>query len=457
MPNVLIADDEKAIRRTLREILEYENYKVDEAEDGQKAYDMLKDGDYDVALCDIKMPKMDGMEVLDKLKKEGVETQMIMISGHGNIETAVEAVRKGAFDFISKPPDLNRLLITVRNAMDKGNLVTETKVLKRKVSSTREIVGDSPAILKIKETIDRVAPTEARVLVTGENGTGKELVAQAIHRLSPRREKPLITVNCAALPPTLIESELFGHEKGAFTNATSRKLGRFELAHGGTIFLDEVGELPIDVQMTLLRVLEAQEFNRVGGSHTIRVNVRVVAATNVDLEQAIKRGAFRADLFYRLNVFPLRLPTLRERRDDIPLLARHFAQKYGLRHRKPITRIHSAALKALSAYDWPGNVRQLRHVLENACIMSSADILDVDDLQLPKGAHAVAIPERGEDEEDLDLARNVARLERRLIERALQRSKGNRAQAARLLGIRRALLYARMKELGLHVSSEEES
>jgi two-component system nitrogen regulation response regulator NtrX len=310
MPNVLIADDEKAIRRTLREILEYENYKVDEAEDGQKAYDMLKDGDYDVALCDIKMPKMDGMEVLDKLKKEGVETQMIMISGHGNIETAVEAVRKGAFDFISKPPDLNRLLITVRNAMDKGNLVTETKVLKRKVSSTREIVGDSPAILKIKETIDRVAPTEARVLVTGENGTGKELVARWIHEKSNRAQMPLIEVNCAAIPSELIESELFGHEKGAFTSAIKTKLGKFELANGGTLFLDEIGDMSMSAQSKMLRALQENRITHVGGDKDILVDVRVVAATNKDLTKEIEEGRFRMDLYHRLSVIIIHVPTL---------------------------------------------------------------------------------------------------------------------------------------------------
>ena len=244
----------------------------------------------------------------------------------------------------------------------------------------KSLVGDSPALQKSLRAIEMVAPTDSTVLITGETGTGKELVAQAIHRLSPRQQKSLITVNCAALPPTLIESELFGHEKGAFTSATSRKLGRFELAHGGTIFLDEVGELPIDVQMKLLRVLEAQEFNRIGGSQIIHVDVRVLAATNVDLEQAIKRGAFRADLFYRLNVFPLRLPTLRERREDIPLLARHFAKKYSLRLHKPVTRINSAALKALSAYDWPGNVRELEHLIERAVIVSRGSILTIDEL-----------------------------------------------------------------------------
>lgn len=305
----------------------------------------------------------------------------------------------------------------------------------------KTLVGDSPALQKSLRAIEMVAPTDSTVLITGETGTGKELVAQAIHRLSPRRQKALMIVNCAALPPTLIESELFGHEKGAFTSATARKLGRFELAHGGTIFLDEVGELPIDVQMKLLRVLEAQEFNRLGGSHTIRVDVRVLAATNVDLEQAIKRGAFRADLFYRLNVFPLRLPTLRERRDDIPLLARHFAKKYGLRHRKPVTRINSAALKALSAYDWPGNVRELEHLMERAVIVSQGSILTLDELDGLGLSHERTAPPR-----------TLAEAERAHIMDVLVRTNwilAGTQGAAEKLGMKRSTLQHRMKKLDI--------
>ncbi|ULA66539.1 MAG: DNA-binding transcriptional activator HyfR [Nitrospira sp.] len=305
----------------------------------------------------------------------------------------------------------------------------------------KTLVGDSPALQKSLRAIEMVAPTDSTVLITGETGTGKELVAQAIHRLSPRRQKALMTVNCAALPPTLIESELFGHEKGAFTSAAARKLGRFELAHGGTIFLDEVGELPIDVQMKLLRVLEAQEFNRLGGSHTIRVDVRVLAATNVDLEQAIKRGAFRADLFYRLNVFPLRLPTLRERRDDIPLLARHFAKKYGLRHRKPVTRINSAALKALSAYDWPGNVRELEHLMERAVIVSQGSILTLEELDGLGLSHERTAPPR-----------TLAEAERAHIMDVLVRTNwilAGTQGAAEKLGMKRSTLQHRMKKLDI--------
>jgi formate hydrogenlyase transcriptional activator len=327
----------------------------------------------------------------------------------------------------------------------KDQLEQENVYLREEMGASldlKSLVGDSPALQKSLRAIEMVAPTDSTVLITGETGTGKELVAQAIHRLSPRRQNALITVNCAALPPTLIESELFGHEKGAFTSATSRKLGRFELAHGGTIFLDEVGELPIDVQMKLLRVLEAQEFNRLGGSHTIRVDVRVLAATNVDLEQAIKRRAFRADLFYRLNVFPLRLPTLRERRDDIPLLARHFAQKYGLRHRKPVTRINSAALKALSAYDWPGNVRELEHLMERAVIVSRGSILTIDELDGLGLSHERTSPPR-----------TLAEAERAHIMEVLVRTNwilAGKQGAAEKLGMKRSTLQHRMKKLDIN-------
>ena len=326
----------------------------------------------------------------------------------------------------------------------KDQLEQENVYLREEMGASldlKSLVGDSPALQKSLRAIEMVAPTDSTVLITGETGTGKELVAQAIHRLSPRRQKTLITVNCAALPPTLIESELFGHEKGAFTSATTRKLGRFELAHGGTIFLDEVGELPIDVQMKLLRVLEAQEFNRVGGSHTIRVDVRVLAATNVDLEQAIERGAFRADLFYRLNVFPLRLPTLRERREDIPLLARHFAKKYGLRHRKPVTRINSAALKALSAYDWPGNVRELEHLMERAVIVSRGSVLTIEELDGLGPSHERPSPPR-----------TLAEAERAHIVEVLVRTNwvlAGKQGAAETLGMKRSTLQHRMKKLDI--------
>src|SRR5579863_7046834 len=318
MPNVLIADDEKSIRKTLREILEYEGYKVDEAEDGAKAFDMLKDGAYDCALLDIKMPKVDGLEVLEKLLGTDSTTPIIMISGHGNVENAVEAVKKGAYDFISKPPDLNRLLITVRNALEKANLVTETKVLKRKVTKTREIIGESPAILKIKETIERVAPTEARVLITGENGTGKELVARWIHEKSNRANAPLVEVNCAAIPGELIESELFGHEKGAFTSAIKQRIGKFEQASGGTLFMDEIGDMSLSAQAKVLRALQEGRITRVGGDRDIMVDVRVITATNKDLLKETEEGRFRMDLYHRISVILIHVPSLNERTDDVP-------------------------------------------------------------------------------------------------------------------------------------------
>src|ERR1700722_15243500 len=317
MANILIADDEKSIRKTLREILEYEGYKVEEAEDGAKAFEMLKDGGYDCALVDIKMPKMDGMEVLEKLQNTDASTPIIMISGHGTVENAVEAVKRGAYDFISKPPDLNRLLITVRNALEKSNLVTETKVLKRKVGKTREIIGESPAIQKIKETIERVAPTEARVLITGDNGTGKELVARWIHEKSNRANGSLIEVNCAAIPGELIESELFGHEKGAFTSAIKQRIGKFEAATGGTLFLDEIGDMSASTQAKVLRALQENKITRVGGEKEIEVDVRVVAATNKDLLKEIDAGTFRMDLYHRLSVILIHVPPLSKRKDDI--------------------------------------------------------------------------------------------------------------------------------------------
>ncbi len=327
MANILIADDEKSIRKTLREILEYESYKVDEASDGAQALAMLTDGDYDCALLDIKMPKMDGMEVLEKIKATDCDTPIIMISGHGTVENAVEATKKGAYDFIQKPPDLNRLLVTVRNALEKATLVTETKVLKRKVGKTREIIGESPAIQKIKDTIERVAPTEARVLITGENGTGKELVARWIHERSKRANGPLVEVNCAAIPTDLIESELFGHEKGAFTSAIKQRIGKFESANGGTLFLDEIGDMSLSAQAKVLRALQESRITRVGSDKDIMVDVRVVAATNKDLLQEVEEGRFRVDLYHRLSVILVHVPSLNERADDVPLLAEKFVKE----------------------------------------------------------------------------------------------------------------------------------
>jgi two-component system nitrogen regulation response regulator NtrX len=448
MPTILIADDEKAIRKTLREILEYENYKVDEAEDGQKAYDMAKEGEYDVILCDIKMPKMDGIEVLDKLKKEGNEAQIIMISGHGNVETAVDAVKKGAFDFISKPPDLNRLLITVRNALDKQNLVIETKILKRKVGKTREIIGDSPAIIKIKETIERVAPTDARVLITGENGTGKELVARWIHEKSNRAAGPLIEVNCAAMPGELIESELFGHEKGAFTSAIKQKLGKFEMATGGTLFLDEIGDMSLSAQAKVLRALQESRITRVGGDKDILVDVRVVAATNKDLTKEIEAGNFRIDLYHRLSVILIHVPSLHERADDIPQLADRFVREVCEDYAIPKKVITPKALEELKTMRWDGNIRELRNVMERLVILSDHKITEDEVKSFVTNTQAKETPTDLFEQFDKfqDFKEHIEKL---FIEHKLRKFNWNVSKTAEILDIQRSHLYNKIEKFDL--------
>ena len=386
MSNILIIDDEKAIRKTLSEILSYEGYKIDEAGDGEEGLKKFKERSYDVVLCDIKMPKIDGIEFLDKSREANPDIPVIMISGHGTIETAVEAVKKGAYDYISKPPDLNRLLITIRNAMDKTNLVAETKVLKRKVSKVDEMIGESGPIVKIKETIDKVAPTEARLLVTGENGVGKELVARWVHEKSNRASGPLIEVNCAAIPSELIESELFGHEKGSFTSAVKQRIGKFESAHGGTLFLDEIGDMSLNAQAKVLRALQEGKITRVGGDKDINVDVRVIAATNKDLLKEVDEKNFRLDLYHRLSVIIIHVPSLNDRRDDIPLLVDKFLSDvcadYGISKKG----IEKEALDALKQHNWTGNIRELRNVVERLIILSGKTIVaeDVNTYVLPK-------------------------------------------------------------------------
>ncbi|MEM7106338.1 MAG: sigma-54 dependent transcriptional regulator [Bacteroidota bacterium] len=380
MAKILVVDDEQSIRRTLRDILEFEKYKVDEAADGLDALVKLKKDKYDVLIMDIKMPKMDGMEALERVQLLAPETPVIMISGHGDIGTAVEAVKKGAFDYIAKPPDLNRLLITIRNAMDKSSLITETKVLKRRVakSKTQEIIGESSGITKIKETIERVAPTEARILVTGPNGTGKELVARWVHEKSNRSSGPIIEVNCAAIPSELIESELFGHEKGAFTSAHKQRIGKFEQANGGTLFLDEIGDMSLSAQAKVLRALQENKITRVGGDKEIKVDVRVVAATNKDLRREIEEKKFREDLYHRLAVIIIQIPPLNERIEDIPLLTDYFissvCNEYGIAAKK----IQDKAVKALMKVNWTGNIRELRNVVERLIILSDKEITEAD-------------------------------------------------------------------------------
>lgn len=378
MKKLLIIDDEKSIRKALREILEYEKYQVDEASDGSEGIAMIQKDKYDIILCDIKMPKMDGIEVLDKIMHISSDTPVIMISGHGTIETAVEAVKKGAFDFIAKPLDLNRLLVTLRNAMDKSTLVTETKVLKKKVSKTFDMIGESKAIVQIQEMIERVAPTDARVLITGGNGSGKELVARWLHEKSNRSNAPLIEVNCAAIPSELIESELFGHEKGAFTSAINQRKGKFEQAEGGTIFLDEIGDMSLAAQAKVLRALQENKITRVGGEKEIKVNVRVVAATNKDLQKEIANGNFREDLYHRLSVILIHVPSLNDRKEDIPLLAEHFLKLVSEDHGMPPKTFTKEAIKELQKINWTGNIREFRNVVERLIILCDKVITDKD-------------------------------------------------------------------------------
>lgn len=376
MPTILIIDDEEAIRNALRDILEMEDYEVEEARDGIDALSKIKQNSYDAIICDIKMPKMDGMEVLERAQLICPDVPIIMISGHGDIDTAVETVKKGAFDYISKPPDLNRLLITIRNALDKSSLVSETKVLKKKISKskTQEIVGNSAGILKIKETIERIAPTDARVLITGPNGTGKELVARWIHEKSERADKLLVEVNCAAIPSELIESELFGHEKGAFTSAIKQRIGKFEQAHGGTLFLDEIGDMSLSAQAKVLRALQEHKITRVGGDKDLKVDVRVIAATNKDLRKEINEGRFREDLYHRLAVIIIQVPSLNDRKDDIPMLVEHFVESVCNDYGRSVKKVQPDAIKLLQEQDWTGNIRELRNVIERLIILSDAEI-----------------------------------------------------------------------------------
>ncbi|GAB3019538.1 sigma-54 dependent transcriptional regulator [Niabella terrae] len=384
--HILVIDDEAAIRKTLTEILSFEGYKIDEAADGEQALKLLEQHKYDLALCDIKMPKMDGVEFLKKATELTPDMPVIMISGHGTIETAVEAVKKGAYDFISKPPDLNRLLITIKNALEKGNLVTETRVLKKKISRVQDMVGESEPIKKIIDTIDKVAPTDARVLITGENGVGKELVARWIHEKSARNASPLVEVNCAAIPTELIESELFGHEKGSFTSAVKQRIGKFEQADGGTLFLDEIGDMSLSAQAKVLRALQEGKITRVGADKDINVDVRVIAATNKDLLQEVELKSFRLDLYHRLSVILIHVPSLNERRDDIPMLVDQFLEQicvdYGINKKS----IDTAALKMLQSYNWTGNIRELRNVVERLVILSGKTIAgsDVESYVIPK-------------------------------------------------------------------------
>lgn len=388
MPKILIIDDERGIRSTLKEILEYENYTIDEAEDGEKGLDLLSKNKYDVVLCDIKMPKIDGMEVLDRARESNPDVPFIMISAHGTIDTAVEATKKGAYDFLVKPPDLNRLLVSVRNALDKSSLVTETKKLKKKISKNYEMVGTSEALERVRKAIDKVAQTDARVLITGPNGAGKEMVARQLHEKSNRASGPMVEVNCAAIPGELIESELFGHEKGSFTSAVKQRIGKFEQANGGTLFLDEIGDMSLSAQAKVLRALQENKITRVGGEKEIPVDVRVVAATNKDLLKEIEAKNFREDLYHRLGVILIHVPPLNDRRDDIPALVEKFLDDIARDHGTKPKTVSKTAMEYLQKLDWRGNIRELRNVVERLVIMSEAEISE-EDVKMYAGKAAV--------------------------------------------------------------------
>ena len=378
MLKILVIDDERSIRNTLKDILGFEGYQVELAENGAAGIEWIKSTDFDIILCDIKMPEMDGLEVLEQIIKIKPESTIVMISGHGTIDTAVEAIKKGAFDFIEKPLDLNRLLITLRNASDKTALVKETKILKQKVGKKYEIIGESPSIRKVLEMCDRVAPTEAKVLITGANGTGKELIAHRLHEFSPRAESPFIEVNCAAIPSELIESELFGHEKGAFTSAIKQRKGKFEQADGGTLFLDEIGDMSLSAQAKVLRALQENIITKVGSDKPVEVNVRVIAATNKDLQEEIKSGSFREDLYHRLSVILIHVPSLDQRKEDIPVLAHYFIEQLCNEYGQPLKEITPEALEMLSRRSWSGNIREFRNVIERLIILGGKTITEED-------------------------------------------------------------------------------
>jgi len=453
--SILVVDDEASIRRTLREILEYEDYAVDEAEHGEQALTALRSSSYDLVILDVKMPEPDGMDVLEVMAAEMPEVPALMISGHGTIETAVEATKLGAFDFIEKPPDLNRLLVTVRNALDRGELETENRRMRQTLSEQQEgdltpIVGESEAIQEIKDTIERVAPTEARVLIMGENGTGKELVAKWIHHRSERREGPLVEVNCAAIPSELIESELFGHEKGSFTGATQQRIGKFELADGGTLFLDEVGDMSLSAQAKVLRALQENKIERVGGDRSIPVDVRVVAATNKDLMAEIDAGDFREDLYHRIGVILIDVPPLRERREDVPVITNYFADRLARRNGLAPKTFTDEALQRLKRYEWRGNVRELNNVIERLLILSRGDTVEADDVDRyirPAGdsdGPGLALIHEYNDFTD---ARD--QFEKIFIQQKLDEHDWNVSQTAKTIGIQRSHLYNKLNKYGI--------
>ncbi len=447
MPKILIIDDDESIRMALQDILMYEDYEVDMAADGQEGLDKVLQGSYDAVICDIKMPKLNGLEVLERAVGEKPDSTFVMISGHGDIETAVEATKKGAYDFLQKPPDLNRLLLTVRNATEKTGLVIEARKLKRKVSKTREIIGKSSVMEKVQETIDRVAPTDARVLVTGSNGTGKELVARWIHEKSTRADGPIVEVNCAAIPSELIESELFGHEKGSFTGAYKQRIGKFEQAHGGTLFLDEIGDMSLSAQAKVLRALQESRISRIGSDKQIQVDVRIVAATNKDLITEIERGNFREDLYHRLSVILIHVPPLADRREDIPLITNSFleeiAEEYGYRNLK----MEPDAVLELQKLDWTGNVRELHNVVERLAILANGPITVqnvIDYATPPKRRKGPGMYDRFDKFQEFK-----DYVEKEFIQHKLEQNGWNVSKTAEIIDIQRSHLYNKLEKYDL--------
>lgn len=450
MSKILLIDDEKSVRNSLKEILEYENYTVYTAENGEEGFQMIKEFEFDLVLCDIKMPKMDGMEVLTRSLDLFPSIKFIMISGHGTVDTAIDSVKKGAFDYISKPPDLNKLLISVKNALENKELKEETKILKQKIERGTDIIGESASIKKIKETILRVAPTDARVLITGENGTGKELVANWIHRNSHRAKGPFIEVNCAAIPNELIESELFGHEKGSFTSAIKQRLGKFEQANGGTLFLDEIGDMDLAAQAKVLRVLQEGKLTRVGGEKEIKVDVRVIAATNKKLDNEISIGNFRMDLYHRISVILIHVPTLNERKEDIPLIAEKFCEDICDEYKMSVKSITPSALNALQEYNWTGNIRELKNVIERLIILSQAKITleDVENFAFRASNNSNTLT--------IDLYEKFNKfqefkefIEKQFIEYKLNKNNWNVSKTADEIDIQRSHLYNKIEKFNL--------
>lgn len=455
--SVLIVDDEESIRNSLSGVLMDEGFSVLKAEDGLKALQILKQEVPEVVLLDIWMPGIDGIETLTRIRKRYPEVQVIMISGHGNIETAVRATKLGAFDFIEKPLSLDKVILTISHALDFRRLSEENLMLRREIDEQYEIIGNSPVIQTVRDRIAMVAPTDSWVLITGENGVGKELVARAIHRDSNRRVKPFVGVNCAAIPEELIESELFGHEKGAFTGATSRKKGKFDLADKGTLFLDEIADMSLKTQSKILRILQEQRFERVGGERTIEVDVRVIAASNRDLEGEIQRGRFREDLYYRLNVIPIHVPALRERKDDIPVFTEHFLREFSVRSGKEKKEISPEALQLLMENGWPGNVRELKNLIERLVIMTPGKTIEVSDLPDSVRKESPSVPGPEFELDGGSLKEATARFEREFILRRLAQNDGNIAKTAEQIGIARRNLHRKIRQLGIRVERQGEA